>query len=218
MINQSDNERSPEKQTTKKQANPVQLGGLNTPHFDDSDLVEDSEVVEVQEKDEKAKKKDKKSSKRRKKEKDLEPELPKTKKKGTAPVIDTQLDLDTSDSEVNEAIERMRSTQKENLMSGRAGDFGMLSEQQIKDIKQSRKKKDIQTRLNVFLKNSDMLIYNHNNVSKTFKKLLSTQRMISSRRNFKDAPIGLDSKAAKRRSTKELEVEQDVNKDIEKKF
>ena len=81
---------------------------MNTPHFDDSDLVEDSEVVEVQEKDEKAKKKDKKSSKRRKK--DPEPELPKTKKKGTAPTIDTQLDLDTSDSEVNEALERMRST------------------------------------------------------------------------------------------------------------
>lgn len=83
---------------------------MNTPHFDDSDLVEDSEVVEVQEKDEKAKKKDKKASKRRKKENEAEPELPKTKKKGTAPTIDTQLDLDTSDSEVNEALERMRST------------------------------------------------------------------------------------------------------------
>ena len=103
-------------------------------------------------------------------------------------------------------------------MSGRAGDFGMLSEQQIKDIKQSRKKKDIQSRLNIFLKNSDMLIYNHSNVSKTFKKLLHTQRMISSRRNFKDIPLGIESKAAKRRSMKELEIEQDVNKDIEKKF
>lgn len=103
-------------------------------------------------------------------------------------------------------------------MSGRAGDFGMLSEQQIKDIKQSRKKKDIQSRLNIFLKNSDMLIYNHNNVSKTFKKLLHTQRMISNRRNFKDAAQGSDSKAAKRRAMKEFEVEQDVNKDIEKKF
>lgn len=88
MINQSENERTTEKQTTKK-PNPVQLGGLNTPHFDDSDLIEDSEIVEVQEKDEKAKKKDKKSSKRRKKEKELEPELPKIKKKGTTPVVDT---------------------------------------------------------------------------------------------------------------------------------
>ena len=103
-------------------------------------------------------------------------------------------------------------------MSGRAGDFGMLSEQQIKDIKQSRKKKDIQNRLDIFLKNSDMLIYNHNNVSKTFKKLLHTQRMISNRQNFKDLPLGSDSKASKRRSMKEFEIEQDVNKDIEKKF
>lgn len=103
-------------------------------------------------------------------------------------------------------------------MSGKVGDYGMLSEQQIKDIKQSRKKKDIQNRLNIFIKNADMLIYNHNNVSKTFKKLLNTQRMISSRRNFKDAPPGSDSKASKRRSMKELEHEQDVNKDIEKKF
>lgn len=60
--------------------------------------------------DEKEKKKEKKHSKKHKRELS---ELPKTKKKGITPVMDTQLDLDTSDSEVNEAMERLKNTQKE---------------------------------------------------------------------------------------------------------
>lgn len=61
----------------------------------------------VKQEDKKLKKKDKKHKKHKKK--DCDHDLPKmTKKKGTIPVMDTQLDLDTSDSEVNEAIKRYK--------------------------------------------------------------------------------------------------------------
>lgn len=111
-------------------------------------------------------------------------DLPKIKKKGTAPVVDQQLDLDTSDSEVNEAVERMRSSQKEQMMSGKGGDMAMLTDEQIFEIKQNRQKEQVLQRMKVFFSNADMLVYNDKNVSKTFKKLLNTQRMISSRRNM----------------------------------
>lgn len=198
------------------------MGGLNTAHFDDSDLVEAEEVIDNKQQDENMKKKDKKASRKRKKE--PESELPKIKKKGTTPVIDTQLDLDTSDSEVNEAVERMRSSQKEQMMmGGTPGDLAMLSDEQIKTIKEARKKQDIQNRMKVFFSNADMLIYNDKNVSKTFKKMLNTQRMISSRRNLKNlkqttCEHGHDSKASQRRSKKRFEAEQDINREIEKKF
>lgn len=66
--------------------------------------------------------------------------------------------------------------------------------------------------------NADMLLYNDKNISKTFKKLLNTQRMISSRRVIRSSIGGADSKAARRRNMKGFEADQDINEEIEKKF
>ena len=64
-------------------------GGLNTAHFDDSDLVECADDDEITKQIEaKVSTKDRKGSKKRKKEAELVIDLPKTKKKGTAPVVD----------------------------------------------------------------------------------------------------------------------------------
>ena len=50
-------------------------------------------------------------------------------------MVDTQLDLDTSDSEVNEAVERMKKSRKEmSMMSGATPDPARISENKIKDI------------------------------------------------------------------------------------
>lgn len=55
--------------------------------------------------------------------------------------------------------------------------------------------------------NADMLLYNDKNISKTFKKLLNTQRMISSRRVIRSSIGGADSKAARRRNMKGFEAD-----------
>jgi hypothetical protein len=62
--------------------------------------------------------------------------------------------------------------------------MAMLTDEQILEIKQNRQKEQVLQRMKVFFSNADMLVYNDKNVSKTFKKLLNTQRMISSRRNM----------------------------------
>jgi hypothetical protein len=72
--------------------------------------------------------------------------------------------------------------------------------------------------MKVFFSNADILVYNEKNVSKTFKKLLTTQRMISTRRNIKDTPNDNQNKVERRRTLKNAEANQVINKEVEKKY
>ena len=72
--------------------------------------------------------------------------------------------------------------------------------------------------MKIFFSNADMLVYNDKNVSKTFKKLLNTQRMISSRRNMEEKPNTNLNKASRRRALNRHEANQVINGDIETKY
>lgn len=121
----------------------MNIAGQNAAHFDDSDIIEEQEQEQNSKvNDEKTKKKEKCKSKKHKK--DQQYDLPKIKKKGITPVLDTQLDLDTSDSEVNEAMERLKNTQKEQLaQSNNQSEIAKLNDEQIREIKLLRTQKDI---------------------------------------------------------------------------
>ena len=72
--------------------------------------------------------------------------------------------------------------------------------------------------MKMFLTNADVLVYNDKNVSKTFKKLLNTQRMISSRRNMEAKPNASQTKASRRKALKGYDANQVINRDIEMKY
>lgn len=198
---------------------PVNTGNFNTPYFDESDLVESAGVAEIEEQEDPKKTKSKKR-KDKKGSKAVPIELPK-KKKGNPKPVDNVLDLDTSDSEVHAAMERMKQNSNIQNQKSKSGQhLGPYTADQIKEIKQSKQKSEIQARLSFFLLNSDMLIYNQNNISKTFKKLLNTSRLISQRGSLKNTMK--DGKAAGKIPLKRAHLGQDdlaaKNMQVEKKF